>query len=132
MHVSIVSDIHSDPGLETFLRNGVARRQEAGMLKPTYCRVCRRLLSHPASILAGIGPECIAIERCEAEQGERFPAGCEVRVIAGAYEGAIGVVGTYTPRRKGRTVKAPFLVHFGGFHARYRADQLERVESGVA
>ena len=121
-------DITTDPAVRAHLRIGVERRQANGSLKPTRCRICNRQLSDPDSILAGIGPECSAIERVEAEQGQRFPAGCQVRVTSGAYEGCEGVVGHYQPRRNHKANQRPFLVHFGGWRASFSADQLERIE----
>jgi hypothetical protein len=121
----------------TLLDRGIRHKLEASHLnlQVRSCDICGRELTDPASIMAGVGPECRKIAQAELEAGERFPVGCEVRIADGFYGGRIGIVVDYTPRRNRRALQRPFMVSFASaidprrsIREAFSADELERTE----
>lgn len=92
----------------------------------THCRRCGQLLTDPASITAGIGPECQAKEAGRLAAIEQFPVGTRVLMTGGEGRGHTGTVSSVRPyRMNGKPTERPIQVSYercgSGF---YRPDQL--------
>lgn len=88
--------LHMDKDVADFLDRGVRRRTEAGTLPPKFCSRCGKRLLDPASIRAGIGPDCAAAIAAEQAVEASFPVGAEVRITRGVLlEGTVATVVGY-------------------------------------
>jgi hypothetical protein len=82
-----------DPEVAALLDRSVRRRIERGTLPPRYCSRCGNRLTDPASIRAGIGPDCAAALAAEQTVESAFPVGTEVRITRGVLlEGTVATV----------------------------------------
>lgn len=85
--------LHMDAEVQAMLDRGVRRRLAAGTLTPKPCPRCGKLLRDPASIRAGIGPDCAAAIAAEQAVEAAYPIGAQVRITRGVLlEGTVATV----------------------------------------
>jgi hypothetical protein len=91
----------------------------------THCRRCGQMLTDPASIRNGIGPECQEREADRAAALAPFTIGTRVLITAGPARGSLATVSTVNPLRKGKPSPRPVQVMYDRFGSDFYApDQL--------
>jgi hypothetical protein len=96
------------------------------------CSRCGRVLTDPASIAAGIGPECAEQDAADREVEDTFPVGAGIR-ITDANTTSAGLTGTVAgyARKRGKVESLVLQVtdHRGWTYLeRRKPAQVERIE----